>query len=100
MQNTLQPSKRINIWKAVTLKEQLKLSIIKAGYAPSHKILSRITNIKKEEAEKVVEKFYLDYKTELQKLLLQSILLYDQDKIPLLMIERCDRVKLNIRPSY
>jgi hypothetical protein len=99
MQNILQTTKKINVWKAVTLKEQLNLSIIKAGYAPSHKLMSRITIIKKEEESKFVEKFYLDHNTESQKLLLQSILIYDEEETPILLIERHDRVRLTIRQA-
>lgn len=97
MENILQQSKKVHVWKAVTLKQQLNLSIIKAGYAPSHILMSRITIIKKDEEDRFVEKFYLDYNTDSQKLLLQSVLIYDEENTAILLIERCDRVKLTMR---
>lgn len=96
MQNSLQSSKKINVWKAVMLKEQLNLSLIKSGYAPSHRLMDRITIIKKEEDEKFIERFYLDHHTNNQTLWLQSILFYDEAKAPVLVMERCDRVKMTI----
>lgn len=96
MQSTILPTRKINNWKAVALKQQLHYSIIKVGYAPSHALMNRVTIITKEEEECLVEEFYLDHQTEHEKFLLRSSFLHDEAEGPLLIIERENCSKLQI----
>ena len=89
MQSTILPTRKINNWKAVALKQQLHYSIIKVGYAPSHALMNRVTIITKEE-------FYLDHQTEHEKFLLRSSFLHDEAQGPLLIIERENCSKFQI----
>lgn len=96
MQSTILPTRKVNTWKAVALKQQLHLSIIKAGYAPCHVLMNRVTIIKKEEEQILVEEFYLDHNTADEKFLIRSSFFYDESEVPQLFIERTDQTKLKL----